>query len=83
MQGKWALCNLTKWQAENNLHTHLSQNHLVPTCHDSTVFSQPLMKAGMIHVLRRILHFRWLGQTVLKIHLSHGVYVNFKVHFSH
>ncbi len=51
---------------------------------NSTVFSQQLMKAGtIIHVLRRILHFRWLGQTVLRIHLSHGVYANFKVNFSY
>ncbi len=50
---------------------------------NSRVFSQQLMKAGTAHVLRRILHFRWLGQTVLRIHLSHGVYANFKVNFSH
>ncbi len=50
---------------------------------NSAVFSPQLMKAGTTHVLRRILHFRWLGQTVLRIHLSHGVYANFKVNFSH
>ncbi len=34
---------------------------------------------------KKNLHFRWLGQTVLRIHLSHGVpvYANFKVNFSH
>ncbi len=32
---------------------------------------------------KKILHFRWLGQTVLRIHLSHGVYANFRVNFSH
>ncbi len=49
---------------------------------NATVFSQQLMRAGIMHVLRRILLFRWLGQTVLRIHLSHGSYVNFKVNFS-
>ncbi len=50
---------------------------------NSTVLSQQLMKAVSIHVLRTILHFRWQGQTVLRIHLSHGKYANSKVNFSH
>ncbi len=49
----------------------------------SSVFSQQLMKALITHVLRRILHFRWLGETLLRIHLSYGVYAKFKVNFSH
>ena len=50
---------------------------------NSTVFSQQLMKAITTHVLRRILYIHWLGQTVFRIDVSHGVYVNFKDNFSH
>ncbi len=46
-------------------------------------YSKKISKPGSkLHALRRISHFRWLGQTVLRIPSFHGVYVNFKLKFS-
>ena len=77
----WAICTWLRYRREGTRSAKNTSAQIQNLAANSTVYSQQLMKAGTTHALRRISHFRWLGQTILRISSSHGVYANFKVKF--